>query len=106
VIADNLLYEVYAFTLKRNLPYFKTIQVKVRNFAPLEQPTLTLEMKQDLCLWLEKALCNVGKHAQGTTRIVVLGSNPDKDNREQSHVTFWLNDWGDSFDENLCPREG
>jgi hypothetical protein len=71
----NLLHEVYAFTLKRNLPYFQTIQVKVRNFAPLEQPTLTLEMKRDLCLWLEEALCNVGKHAQGTTRIVVTGQH-------------------------------
>lgn len=71
----NLLHEVYAFTLKRNLPYFQTIQVKVRNFAALEQPTLTLEMKRDLCLWLEEALCNVGKHAQGTTRIVVTGQH-------------------------------
>ena len=71
----NLLHEVYAFTLKRNLPYFQTIQVKVRNFAPLEQSTLTLEMKRDLCLWLEEALCNVGKHAQGTTRIVVTGQH-------------------------------
>ncbi|MFB2895424.1 hypothetical protein ACE1CI_21175 [Aerosakkonemataceae cyanobacterium BLCC-F50] len=69
----NLLYEVYAITLKRNLPHFQTIQVKVRNFAPIEQSTLTLEMKRDLCLWLEEALCNVGKHAQGTTRIVVTG---------------------------------
>ena len=71
----NLLHEVYALTLKRNLPYFKTIKVKVRNFAPLEQSTLTLEMKRDLCLWLEEALCNVGKHALGTTRIVVTGQH-------------------------------
>jgi signal transduction histidine kinase len=71
----NLLHEVYALTLKRNLPYFQTLRVKVRNFAPLEQPTLTLEMKRDLCLWLEEALCNVGKHAQGTTRIVVTGQH-------------------------------
>jgi hypothetical protein len=71
----NLLYEVYALTLKRNLPYFQTLRVKVRNFAPLEQSTLTLEMKRNLCLWLEEALCNVGKHAQGTTRIVVTGQH-------------------------------
>lgn len=71
----NLLYEVYALTLKRNLPYFQTLRVKVRNFAPLEQSMLTLEMKRDLCLWLEEALCNVGKHAQGTTRIVVTGQH-------------------------------
>ncbi|MFB2981242.1 hypothetical protein [Microseira sp. BLCC-F43] len=73
----NLLHEVYALTLKRNLPYFKTIKVKVRNFAPLEQTNLTLEMKRDLCLWLEEALCNVGKHALGTTRIVVTGQHQE-----------------------------
>jgi len=69
----NLLYEVYSLTLKRNLTYFQTIGVKVRNFAPITQPSLTLEMKRDLCLWLEEALCNVGKHARGVTRIVVTG---------------------------------
>ena len=69
----NLLHEVYSLTLKRNLPHFQTIQVKVRNFAPITQPSLTLEMKRDLCLWLEEALCNVGKHAQGVTRILVTG---------------------------------
>ncbi|MGD1875718.1 MAG: hypothetical protein ACFB02_22055 [Mastigocoleus sp.] len=58
----NLLYEVYSLTLKRNLTCFQTIGVKVRNFAPITQPSLTLEMKRDLCLWLEEALCNVGKH--------------------------------------------
>lgn len=69
----NLLHEVYSHTLKRNLPYFQTIKVKVRNFAPINQPNLTLEMKRDLCLWLEEALCNVGKHAQGVTRIIATG---------------------------------
>ena len=69
----NLLHEVYSLTLKRNMTYFQTIGVKVRNFAPITQPSLTLEMKRDLCLWLEEALCNVGKHARGVTRIVVTG---------------------------------
>lgn len=69
----NLLHEVYSLTLKRNLTHFKTIKVKVRNFAPISQPSLTLEMKRDLCLWLEEALCNVGKHAIGVTRIIVTG---------------------------------
>ncbi|MEO0843112.1 MAG: hypothetical protein AAF063_30015 [Cyanobacteria bacterium J06643_5] len=69
----NLLHQVYSLTLKRNLPYFPNIRVKVRNFAPISQPSLSLEMKRDLCLWLEEALCNVGKHARGVTRIVVTG---------------------------------
>ena len=69
----SLLYEAYSLTLKRNLPYFQTIRVKVRNFSPISQASLSLEMKRDLCLWLEEALCNVGKHARGVTRIVVTG---------------------------------
>jgi anti-sigma regulatory factor (Ser/Thr protein kinase) len=69
----QLFHEVYVLTLKRNLPYFQTIQVKVRNFAPLENFPFTLELKRDLCLWLEEALCNVGKHAEGVTRIIVIG---------------------------------
>jgi two-component sensor histidine kinase len=69
----NLCHEVYAQTLKRDLPHFQGIRVKVRNFAPLEPSTLSIDLKRDICLWLEEALCNVGKHAQGTTRILVTG---------------------------------
>jgi hypothetical protein len=69
----QLFHEVYVLTLKRNLPYFQTIQIKVRNFTPIDDFPFTLELKRDLCLWLEEALCNVGKHAEGVTRIVVIG---------------------------------
>ena len=70
----NLLYDVYATTIKRKLPNFETIRVKVRNFVPLENVALTYELKGEICLWLEEALCNVGKHAQGVTRIKVTGT--------------------------------
>lgn len=73
----NLLYEVYAATLKRNLPHFQTIRVKVRNFDPLENIALTCDRKRDICLWLEEALCNVGKHALGATRIQVTGTHEE-----------------------------
>ena len=74
----NLLYEVYSVTLKRQLPYFENIRVKVRNFSPLESSNLTLDLKREICLWLEEALCNVGKHAEGVTRIQVTGKYQDK----------------------------
>lgn len=70
----RLLHEVYSATLSRNLPHFQGIRVKVRNFAPLETIALPFDLKRDLCLWLEEALCNVGKHAQGATRIQVTGT--------------------------------
>jgi len=101
----TLLYEVYAVTLNRKLPYFQTVRVKVRNFAPLETAVLGFEVKRKLCLWLEEALCNVGKHAQGATRIQVIGmcreeqymikvqdngiglnSNQEKQGTQQSHL--------------------
>jgi hypothetical protein len=70
----DLLYEVYSLTLSRQLPYFQTIRVKVRDFSPLQNSSLTFDLKRDLCLWLEESLCNVGKHALGVTRIVVTGT--------------------------------
>lgn len=69
----NLLHEVYFLTLNRKLPYFETIRVKIRDFAPIHHSSLTFDLKRDICLWLEEALCNVGKHAQGVTRIAVTG---------------------------------
>lgn len=68
-----LLSEVYVLTLRRSLPYLATIRVKVRNFAAIEDDWLSLDAKRELCLWLEEALCNVGKHARGATRLTVTG---------------------------------
>ena len=73
----NLLYEVYAATLSRDLPHFQTIQVKVRNFVPLEAIALSFDIKREICLWFEEALCNVGKHAKGVTRLQVSGTRQD-----------------------------
>lgn len=67
-----LLQEVYAFTLQRQLPHFQTIQVKIRDFQALPM-FVSRGAKREICLWLEEALCNVGKHAVGTTRIIAIG---------------------------------
>ena len=37
-----------------------------------------MDLKREICLWLEEALCNVGKHAEGVTRIQVTGKYQDK----------------------------
>jgi two-component sensor histidine kinase len=34
---------------------------------------LSLEQKRELCQFLEEALCNAGKHAQGLTRLSATG---------------------------------
>jgi CHASE2 domain-containing sensor protein len=70
----ELFYAVYRETLKRdNLPNFKTLKVKVRKFAPIESQPLSIEQKRGLCQFLEEALCNVGKHAKGVTRLSATG---------------------------------
>lgn len=71
---DELLYEVYANTLDR--PEFDQLgTVKVAcDFEPVESIALTAEQRQGLCRFLEEALCNVGKHAQGATRLEVTGT--------------------------------
>ena len=73
----DLFYEVYSSTLERNLPYFETLRVKARDFDPIEEQYLSIEKKRELCQFLEEAVCNVGKHAEGVTRLSVTGKNQD-----------------------------
>ncbi|MBE9200599.1 MULTISPECIES: CHASE2 domain-containing protein [unclassified Nodularia (in: cyanobacteria)] len=70
----EILYQVYSYTLERDLPGFKTIRVKIRTFEPIDERFLNIELKRGLCRFLEEALCNVGKHATGVTRLEVTCS--------------------------------
>ncbi|WP_445634210.1 Histidine kinase [Nostoc sp. DSM 114161] len=67
----EILYQVYSYTLARDFPCFRTIKVKIRTFEPIDERHLSIEQKQGLCRFLEEALCNVGKHAIGVTRLEV-----------------------------------
>lgn len=67
----EVLYQVYSYTLERDFPYFKMLKVKIRTFEPIENCDLNLDQKRGLCRFLEEALCNVGKHAVGATRLEV-----------------------------------
>jgi CHASE2 domain-containing sensor protein/two-component sensor histidine kinase len=68
----ELLYSVYCNTLEQELPYLKTIKHKIVQFDPLNTKYLRLEHKRGLCRFLEEALCNVGKHATGATRLTII----------------------------------
>ena len=68
----EVLYEVYQTTLSRDFPNFKTIKFRVDTFKALGGRSLTLDDRRGLCRFLEEALCNVGKHASGTTRLEVI----------------------------------
>jgi CHASE2 domain-containing sensor protein len=70
----DLLYEVYSSTLERqDFENFHTLKVKIRNFEPIDEKYLNQEYKRGICLFLEEALCNVGKHAQGVKRVQASG---------------------------------
>ncbi|MEW5861422.1 MAG: CHASE2 domain-containing protein [Cyanobacteriota bacterium] len=73
----DLLYEVYSYTLQRNFPCFETLKVKAYTFDPIEEQYLSLEQKRELCQYLEEALCNVGKHAKGLTRLSATGKQKE-----------------------------
>ncbi|MGB7376128.1 MAG: CHASE2 domain-containing protein [Rivularia sp. (in: cyanobacteria)] len=85
----DLLYEVYSSTLERNdFEYFQTLKVKIRNFDPIDDKYLNREKKRSICLFLEEALCNVGKHAEGVKRVQASGEySPQK-------YKLWVKDNG------------
>ena len=69
----ELLYEIYEDTLQRDLPGFSSIKTCIPpNFNSLKDCPLTLEQKQGLCIFLQEALCNVGKHAIAASRLDVI----------------------------------
>jgi CHASE2 domain-containing sensor protein/two-component sensor histidine kinase len=70
----ELFFEVYSNTLERSdFPRFETLKISCY-FEPFEQPPLSIEHKRSLCRFLEEALCNVGKHAEGATHLNVTGT--------------------------------
>ncbi|MBD2088927.1 CHASE2 domain-containing protein [Microcoleus sp. FACHB-1515] len=68
----EVLFEVYEYTLERDLPYFQQIKLNITTFEPLDDRALTVEQKRGICRFLEEALCNVGKHAKDVTRLDVI----------------------------------
>jgi hypothetical protein len=70
----EILYQVYIHTLERDFPCFQTIKLKIRNFEPIDDSSLTTENKRGICRFLEEALCNVGKYATDVTCLKVTCS--------------------------------
>ncbi|MEL6937745.1 MAG: CHASE2 domain-containing protein [Cyanobacteria bacterium J06598_1] len=67
----ELLYQVYNQTLKRDFPNFQSVKCHVVKFDSLQATQLKIEDKRALCRFLEEALCNVGRYADGLTRLEV-----------------------------------
>ncbi|MBE8966519.1 CHASE2 domain-containing protein [Nostocales cyanobacterium LEGE 12452] len=76
---SEMLYYVYDITLRKNFQGFMTIQSFIPpNFEPLEECNLNANQKRGLYLFLQEALCNVGKHSQGATRLDVVCTQSSK----------------------------
>ncbi|NJL20952.1 MAG: sensor histidine kinase [Leptolyngbyaceae cyanobacterium SM1_3_5] len=45
--------------------------IKIVSFEEVDDRRLTLEQKQAVCRFTEEALCNVGKYAEGITRLEI-----------------------------------
>jgi two-component sensor histidine kinase len=71
----ELFYSIFTSTLTRDFPYFQNIRIKVRDFEPYPNSSLDLGLKREICFCLEEALCNIGKHAKGTTKIIITGKH-------------------------------
>lgn len=69
----ELFYEIYSATIEQNLPGFKTIKFKVREFDSIEERYLNISQKRELCMFFQEALCNVGKHAIASTCLTATG---------------------------------
>ncbi|MEO0408467.1 MAG: CHASE2 domain-containing protein [Cyanobacteria bacterium P01_A01_bin.135] len=73
----ELFYQVFTKTLERDLVGFRGIKIKMRSFEPLTEDSLDFDRKRELCRFLEEMLCNIGKHAIGTSRIQATGKVRD-----------------------------
>lgn len=69
----EVFYEIYSLCLQRELPGFQEIKVRSAVFEPFDCDSLRVEAKRELCWFLQESLENVGKHAVGTTRLLVTG---------------------------------
>ncbi|MCS6959117.1 MAG: CHASE2 domain-containing protein [Pseudanabaenaceae cyanobacterium SKYGB_i_bin29] len=68
----ELLFEVYHRTMQRDFACFRSLKVRVPDIHPIDDRGLSGELKREICDFLEEALCNVGKHAVGATRLTVI----------------------------------
>jgi CHASE2 domain-containing sensor protein/two-component sensor histidine kinase len=75
----TVLYEIYRNTIERYQSFFSNI-IQIRDFEPLADKNLTVQEKRAIGRFLEEALNNIYKHAEGATRITVTIGQRDEYN--------------------------
>lgn len=76
----EVLYAVYRDTLARNFPGFQTLKLTLPSFEEMDVQSLSQDQKKGVCRFLEEALCNVGKHAVGATRLEIICKQENGEN--------------------------
>lgn len=75
---STLLSQVYEHTLNRPFPGFQTLRIStIPNFSSVDSARLDHSQKRGLCLFLEEALCNIGKYGQQVTYIHIICQHAD-----------------------------
>jgi len=69
----ELFYQIYSKTTSRHLVGFKSLKIRIRSFDSIDESCLTSDQKLRLCLFLEEALCNAGKHGGKLTYLKATG---------------------------------
>lgn len=98
----EVLYEIYSYTLTRDFPNLASIKLKVVTFESMDSQALTVAQKRGLCRFLEEALCNVGKHAKGVTRLTVICAS----NQQQNWIIVRDNGMGLGMDKDISSSGG
>ncbi|MEM9006940.1 MAG: CHASE2 domain-containing protein, partial [Cyanobacteria bacterium P01_F01_bin.86] len=70
----TLFYEICHSYLQADLPGFQSIETCSFAFEPCHSDHLTIDIRRKLCCCLQASLDNVGRHAPGTTRLLVTGT--------------------------------
>lgn len=98
----EVLYQVYSHTVTRSLPYLSKIAFHITTFEPMTEGALTLEQKQEVARFFEEALCNVGRYAEGATRLKISCQQADG----QNSIRVEDNGQGIVAKESLDPAQG
>ncbi len=73
----ELFYSIFRSTLERNFPHFAKTRIKIVDFTPYPDESMDFATKRNICFCFEEALCNIGKHAQGATKIIAVSEVVD-----------------------------
>lgn len=99
----ELLQQVYDHVLAQPLSGFSQVQTFITpDFSSLNQSRFRLDQKRDLCLFLQEALLNIGKHARNATRIDVICTT----NQRHHYLQIVDNGMGTPLSTTVPPGQG